>query len=197
MTYDQYLQLIDQNIHAEWVKGKVTIFTAPTTSHQMMLMFFSSLLNDFVGFFNLGVVIMAPFEMVIGGGKVSRQPDLLFVSRANMDNLDFDRLNGAADLVIEIVSEASANRDYRGKYYEYQHAGVKEYWVVDPRPDKQYIYVYWLDPTGRYQSLVPDRHSRYHSRVLPGFWVHTTWLWQGVLPDPGRAFSEIAPDALR
>jgi Uma2 family endonuclease len=197
MTYDQYLQLIAQDIHAEWVKGRVTIFNAPTTSHRMVQMFFSSLLNDFVSFFNLGVVIPAPFEMVLYAGNVSRQPDILFVSRANMDNLDFDRLQGGADLVVEIVSESSANRDYRGKYYEYQHAGVKEYWIVDPRPDKHYVYVYRLDPTGRYQSLMPDRHSRYHSRVLPGFWVNTTWLWQGMLPDARRALSEIAPDTLR
>ncbi|MFQ3674840.1 MAG: Uma2 family endonuclease, partial [Aggregatilineales bacterium] len=40
---------------------------------------------------------------------------------------------GAPDLVIEVISEATARRDRQTKYELYQRAGVREYWIVDPR----------------------------------------------------------------
>lgn len=49
------------------------------------------------------------------------------------DKLDGKRCNGAPDFIIEIVSPGNPADDYIRKLYYYQNAGVKEYWIVDPR----------------------------------------------------------------
>ncbi len=41
---------------------------------------------------------------------------------------------GMADLVIEVVSDDSVARDRADKFYEYQTAGIQEYWIIDPHP---------------------------------------------------------------
>ena len=96
-----------------------------------------------------------------------------------------------------MISDSSLARDRADKFYEYQEAGVREYWIVDPRPDKERADFYHLLPTGRYQVALPDAAGQYQSLVLPGFWIRPEWLWQEQLPDPLGALVEIAPQALR
>jgi Uma2 family endonuclease len=83
------------------------------------------------------------------------------------------------------------------KRAEFERAGIPEYPIVDTRPG-QYGFAYLrLDADGRYQSVEPDDEGRYHSAVLPGFWLDPRWFWQDPLPDPNRLMLQIAPDAYR
>jgi Uma2 family endonuclease len=197
VSYEAYLNRLDEDTHAEWVKGEMIVFRPPQTIHQIVLIFLHSLMNDFVSFFNRGVVIPAPFEMLICDGQSSRQPDLLFVSRDNLGRLNPERLNGPADLVVEIVAENSVSRDYHDKFYEYEQAGVREYWIIDPRPGEEHVDFYELTSSGHYRRISPDEYGRYHSVVLPGFWFRPDWLWEDMFPNAHKALSEIAPDAMR
>ena len=51
--------------------------------------------------------------------------------------LDGKRCNGAPDFIMEIVSPGNASDDYIRKLYYYRNAGVREYWIVDPRRNIQ------------------------------------------------------------
>ncbi len=197
MTYEEFLDWADEDTHAEWVAGEVIVFMPPKTVHQRLLNFLSALLSTYARFFGLGEVLEAPFEMRLGRGKPSREPDLLFVAREHRDRLTAERLDGPADLVIELVSDSSVVRDYEEKFRDYEAAGVREYWICDPRPDKQQTSFYQLTVEGRYQAVPPDADGRYHALVLPGFWLDPAWLWQEPLPDPLTALATIAPEALR
>ena len=79
----------------------------------------------------IGVVISGPFKMKLGPTGSVRTPDVLFVAKQNKRYIDEWRLNGAADLVIEIIDDASVGRDRGDKFYEYQANGVREYWIAD------------------------------------------------------------------
>ena len=59
------------------------------------------------------------------------QPDIMIV--CDKDKLDGKRCNGAPDFIIEIVSPGNPSDDYIRKLYYYKNAGVREYWIVDPR----------------------------------------------------------------
>ena len=59
------------------------------------------------------------------------RPDLMIV--CDKSKLDGKRCNGAPDFIIEIVSPGNASDDYIRKLYYYRNAGVREYWIVDPR----------------------------------------------------------------
>jgi Uma2 family endonuclease len=63
---------------------------------------------------------------------------------------------------------------------EYEAAGVREYWLIDP--DREQAEFYHLAETGRYRLLAPDADNHFHSIVLPNFWLQVDWLWQEPLP---------------
>jgi Uma2 family endonuclease len=135
--------------------------------------------------------------MLIHPDSRPREPDLVFIAAENLGRLTDKRLNGPADLAIEVLSDESVGRDRDDKFYEYQDGGVREYWIIDPRPGKERVDCYWLTPEGRYQAILPDATGRYHARVLPDFWFHPDWLRQEPLPNPLLVLAEIAPQAMR
>ncbi|MCL2391044.1 MAG: Uma2 family endonuclease [Oscillospiraceae bacterium] len=79
-------------------------------------------------------VYHAPFDVRLSseesGGDTVVQPDIFVV--CDHDKLDGKRCNGAPDFVIEVISPSSATRDTVIKLHQYMHAGVREYWIVDP-----------------------------------------------------------------
>ena len=84
-------------------------------------------------------------------------------------------LDGPADLVVEIVSPDSLERDRGAKFYEYEKAGIPEYWLVDPL--RQRVEFYQLDAEARYRLVEPDAQNVYHSAVLPDLRLRVEWLW--------------------
>ena len=193
MTYDEFLAL-DDHVHAEWVDGEVTIFVPPSELHQDIVLFLAVLVGGFARRLGLGKVMAAPFEMRSIVGRSSREPDLLFIALEHRDRMTGKRLEGPADLVIEVISDTSATRDRREKFAEYQRIGVPEYWIVDARPGRFGTEFFRL-AAGIYQPAHPDADGRYHPAVLPGFWLRPDWLWQDPMPDPIELLEEIAPRA--
>ena len=191
MSYEQFLAWSDEDTHAEWVNGEVIVFMPPVTRHQEIAGFLYHLLSEFIGLFNLGKVLFAPFEMRHLPGYASREPDLLFISRDHLHRITKERLDGPADLVVEVVSPSSAKRDHQEKRAEYERAGVREYWVIDARPGSERAVCYALGGNQRYDAIRPDAEGRYHSVVLPGFWFREAWLFQTPQPDPLMTLAEI------
>ena len=198
MSYEDYLLWSTEDKHAEWVNGEVIVHMPPTDLHQALLGFVYTLLRLFVEMVQQGQLRVAPFEMKLGPRGSARQPDILFVSAKHLDRLTAQRLDGPADLVIEIVSNDSVRRDRFDKLREYSRAGVREYWVIDPRPGKQRADFLQLDETGEYALIATEDDERYASAVLPGFWLRPAWLWQVDQLDPFAVFCEVAglPDEL-
>lgn len=82
----------------------------------------------------LGEIYEAPFDVLFSHHDVV-QPDVLFVSRENLSIVGENNIQGAPDLIIEILSPTTAERDLDLKKLYARHA-VKEYWIVDPTPEK-------------------------------------------------------------
>lgn len=183
MSYEEYQQL-DESTHAEWVHGEVIFFMPPSIRHQDLSWFLATLLGLYVRRLRLGRVLTTPVEMWLEAQQSAREPDILYIARTNFDRLRANRLHGPADLVVELVSPESAARDRIEKFHEYQSAGVREYWVVDPRPGEERIDLWILDNTNRFRPAVIRQDGIYHSTVIPGFWLNINWLWQDDLADP-------------
>lgn len=86
---------------------------------------------------------------------------------------------GAPDIVWEIISPDSEERDWRDKLPEYEQAGIREYWIINPYVETAYLYV--RDAQGSYQRA-PETDGVLRSTVIPDFWLRTAWLWQQPLP---------------
>ena len=91
----------------------------------------------------------------------------------------------------EVVSDDSVARDRADKFYEYQVAGVTEYWIIDPRSGCERADFYVRDNTGRYSPVLVDAEGRYHSAVLAGFWFQVDWVLAAEPPEVLWALAHI------
>jgi Uma2 family endonuclease len=188
MTYEEFLAWSDEDTRAEWVDGEVIELMPPKLSHQTIASFLANLLSLFVELFKLGRIVPAPFEVRLSD-RSSREPDILFVSTDRLGQLTDECMNGAPDLVIEVVSKDSVQRDREDKFDEYEAAGVREYWIIDNRPRRRRAEFYTLDASGVFQPItVEDGILR--SKALPGFWLRIEWLWEDN-PNLLKALAEI------
>jgi Uma2 family endonuclease len=191
MTYEEYLELPDSGAIVEWAKGEVLFHMPPTLYHQNITLFLSLLLDSYVKLLQLGAVVVAPFEVRLAPDGPSREPDVSFISTAQLGQLTQQRFDGAPDLIIEVVSPSSLTLDRVAKFREYEQAGVREYWIIDPRPHQQQADFYTLDPDGRFVPAPVDESGTYTASVLPGFRLRVAWLWETPLPNHQRALAEI------
>ncbi|MFI5272494.1 MAG: Uma2 family endonuclease [Ktedonobacterales bacterium] len=178
MTYEEFLDWADEDTLAEWVDGKVVMASPASLKHQLLTKFLLRLLSGFAEAYALGTVVEAPFQMKLE--RSGREPDLVFVAAEHAQRWMPTYLNGPADLAVEVILPESAARDRGEKFYEYEAAGVPEYWLLDPQAERAEFYQ--LDEHGKYQQAVLDAEHIYRSRALPGFWLKTDWLWQDPLP---------------
>lgn len=115
----------------ELLGGELVVVPSPTWRHQDVSARLEFHLKAFVDERNLGYVVDAPLDVVLSDEDVV-QPDILFISQERASIIREDGVYGAPDLVIEILSPTTAERDRTLKKTLYARHGVKEYWIVDP-----------------------------------------------------------------
>lgn len=187
MSYEEFLDWADEDTLAEWVNGKVIMTSPASFTHQTLNGFLNRLIGLYVQYRQLGEVLVAPFQMRLA--RSGREPDLLFIHTAHLHRLRRTYLDGPADLVVEIISPESIGRDRGDKFFEYEQAGIPEFWLLDPQTQRAEFYQ--LNEAGRYQPIQP-MEGVYYSAQIPGFWLREEWLWQEPLPFPLKLLAEIA-----
>lgn len=130
LTYEEYRKTPDDKRY-ELLDGELIMAPAPLTGHQLVQVALGAPLYTFVKQRGLGLVFFAPTDVVLSDTNVV-QPDLLFVSTAREHIVTRANIQGAPDLVVEIRTDSTAERDWTLKRELYAEHGVKEYWLVDP-----------------------------------------------------------------
>jgi Uma2 family endonuclease len=189
ITYKEFLDWADEDTHAEWVNGDVFIFEPVSNFHQNVIEFLFVQMNLFVGLLDLGKVRVLPFQMRLENS--GREPDIMFIYHEQLGRLTEDYLDGPADLVVEVVSPDTVRRDREEKFREYRVAGVTEYWIIDPLPEKRRADFYYLDANGDFVLIATEDEEQVFSKVLKGFWIRPSWLWQTEEISPFATFCEI------
>lgn len=179
MTEEEFLDFCDEDIRAEFVNGEVIVFSPTSIRHGDISVFIVTLIRMFVDKNNLGKVWSDNIQVRLRPG-LRRVPDLIFVAQESKVNIKETEIDGAPDLVVEIVSPDSVDRDWRDKYYEYQRAKVKEYWIIDPNTNR--FEIYCLNEEGKYVAQHREK-GMLKSKILPDFWMKPEWLWQEALPN--------------
>lgn len=175
-TFESFIEWVDEDTSAEWVEGEVTFMSPSSLRHQLIAGFLYKMIGTFVEHHQLGTTLNAPFKMKIPG--YGAEPDVLVVLTENEARLRKTFLDGPADLVVEVISPESVERDRVKKFDDYQTAGIAEYWLIDPEHRTAEFYQL-LD--GRYEmAATPD--DIYTSRVLPGLRLPLEWLRRNLLP---------------
>ncbi len=170
--YSDYLKWPEDE-RWEIIEGEAYDMTpAPSTAHQRVSVNISAILNIFLKGKSCKV-FAAPFDVLLPENVENEieshnvvQPDISVI--CDKSKIKEYGCVGAPDLIVEILSPATANKDIKTKFDLYEKHGVREYWVIHPA-DK-YLMVYKLDSeTGRYGR--PDiylRKARVKVGVVPG-----------------------------
>ena len=188
-TFEEWQKwAVKQEESTEWVNGKVIWVHRDSEGnivgtkyvHNRLILFLARVLQGWLERIeNAGQILGPEFVMSTEARPSGREPDLLFIAPENGERIRETFLDGPADLVIEIMSPESIDRDRDDKFFEYQAAGIREYWLIDPetrgslffRLNEQGVYVR-IEPTG----------GTFVSEVIPGFSLRPEWFWQASLP---------------
>ena len=139
-TYEDYLKTPDDERY-ELIEGGMIMAPSPVTRHQRISRKIEFILEKFVTENNLGEIFDAPCDVYLDDENVV-QPDILFISKDRLNIIGEKNIQGAPDMTIEILSEATAHRDLVKKKRLYARFGVKEYWIVDP--EEKIVEIYTL-----------------------------------------------------
>ena len=130
LTYQDYADL-EGDERYELLDGELILVASPNRDHQDVVMELGFQMRTFVKENDLGRVYIAPFDVLFTDTNVV-QPDIMFISREREHILTHANVQGAPDLIVEILSPSSSTRDWRAKRGLYAAHGVREYWIVDP-----------------------------------------------------------------
>ncbi len=179
ITYREFREMEFDDNDPYWyelLNGVLVRKSAPHILHQRISKKLFRLLESFVLEKKLGEVFYAPVDVVLSADSAP-QPDLMYVSHANAAVLDEEEgvINGAPDLVVEIISPSSVKRDRIEKKALYEKFAIAEYWLVDP--NNQSIEIYTLQ-NNRYELLVfADATESVASKVIAGLEIAASDLF--------------------
>ena len=164
-TYYDYTQLPEDKRY-ELIEGDFYMTPSATTRHQTVSSKLQFRLTQYVEGKNFGLVLAAPLDVVFSDEDVV-QPDIIFISQDRKGIIKPENIRGAPDLVIEILSPATAARDLGVKKRLYAKHAVLEYWVVNPE-DQTIEVMSWTEKGFKTEQVYP-KSSALRSKILPDF----------------------------
>ena len=162
----------DEDVRAEIIDGELYMMAEPSTDHQIISMALSAKIFNFledkpcqVFHAPFGVRLFEQDQDTPNMVNTVVEPDITVV--CDKKKLDKRGCKGAPDLIIEILSPSNERRDRLVKFNLYQRAGVREYWIVDPRGGT--VEVMLPDENGKLTiNEVYSRKDTAPVTVLPG-----------------------------
>ncbi len=174
LTYADYRETSDDERY-ELLDGELSMTPAPNIAHQHVGMKLGTRLDTFVEEGDRGMVFSAPTDVALSDTDIV-QPDLLFISREREHILTRANIRGAPDLIVEIRSDSTAERDGTLKRALYAEHGVQEYWLADP--EAMTITVLLLGEDGFAEVATYQKGQTLTSPTLPGFSVNLDELFR-------------------
>jgi len=164
-TYDDYLALPDDGKRYQVIEGEISMTPAPSPRHQEIQADLCARMVLHVREHLLGKVYVSPIDVALSMVDIV-QPDILFVAKDRMDIVAKKNIVGIPNLIVEILSPSSVERDRVEKMTLYERYGLPEYWIVDP--DSQTVDVY-LSAANRLEKVETLKvGEELHSRQIPG-----------------------------
>jgi Uma2 family endonuclease len=176
LTVSDLDSLPDDGNRYELIEGELYVSRAPSLSHQMIITNLIASIKTYLDAKPIGVVVPGPGVLFSSIDGVI--PDIVYFSNEKkLEIVKGERLGGATELVVEIVSPGIDNkrRDRIVKRHLYSKFGVHEYWIVDP--EKKILEVYKL--SDRTLVLVDrlNADDQFTTQLLPGLTIELKYIF--------------------
>jgi Uma2 family endonuclease len=139
VTADELDQFPDDGKRREIIGGELYVTPAPTPTHQEISSHLQFCLYQEIVLTGAGKVYAAPLDVRFSNLD-QVQPDLLAIRQDRLNIARGKFVQGSPDIVVEILSPSNPHYDVVEKKRLYEHYGVPEYWIVDPKLRKLTVY---------------------------------------------------------
>ncbi len=163
-TAEDYWAL-PEGVRAELINGELWDLASPNRLHQRIVIQLATQLTNFIQAHDGSCeVYPAPFAVnLFADDTTFVEPDISVI--CNHDKLSDRGCEGAPDFVVEVVSPSNPEMDYISKLSLYRDAGVREYWICDPRKRRVLAYVFGTEKL----MQVYDFSTPVSAEIFPGF----------------------------
>ena len=168
----KFRQWLEPDVKAEFILGEVVVHSPAKHGHNLTVMRISTLLNLHCTYTGQGTTLVE--KALVETRRNDFEPDVsVWLQERAADFTDDMNYYPAPDLVVEVLSKSTENRDRGIKYQDYLHEGVTEYWIVDYRSEivEQHLVGEGYGKERVYQKTVLQKEDTLACNILPGFSV--------------------------
>jgi Uma2 family endonuclease len=171
LAYEDYLALPNNGKQYQIVEGDLFTAPAPGVQHQRLVRRLIILLDRIARENNLGEVFAAPIDVLLSPMDIV-QPDVVYVASNNAGIITAQNIQGAPDLLIEVLSPSTRRLDEIIKRKRYEQTGIREYWIVDP--ELEILKVYRRGDLGFNEAEIVslEGQTTLTSPLFPGITIH-------------------------
>ena len=177
LTAEDFLEWLEPGRCADLIAGEVAMHSPVSVRHADLLNFLDGILRLYVDRRRLGFLYREVVAVRLSA-RNTFQPDLAFYRAARSGLIRDNHVEGAPDLVVEVLSPRTAGRDTGPKFSAYEQHGVLEYWILDPETLAHRFY----RRAGELLVEYAAGAAKIESRAVPGFFVMREWLDPERLP---------------
>src|SRR5690554_491283 len=155
-SYEEFMEIYEKStLRMEFINGEIYLLSSPSIGHQEILGKLYLIFNDYFKDRKCRV-FLAPFDVHFKKRDIKEpdvmQPDILVACDLEGNVTENGRYMGTPDLVVEILSDATRNKDMIEKLNTYMLSGVKEYWIVDQKQENILVYGFANQEIDRYKT---------------------------------------------
>ena len=179
ITRYDYQEMPDGPPYYQVIEGDLIMSPSPNTFHQQIAGRIFALLWQFLDKNMIGEAFIAPLDVFLSDINVY-QPDVIFISNQRCSIVTGKGIEGAPDLVVEILSPGTSGDDKGSKRKIYARSGVQELWLVDPETTR--IQVYHLAKSADTPATTYRENAVFKSALLPGLKFRAARIFKSSLP---------------
>lgn len=162
-----FYDVVTEEQKAEFINGEIIVHSPVKLRHNSASLLLYRLLGTYVDLHDLGFV--GHEKLLITLERNDYEPDICFFGNNKADAFEDEQMKfPAPDLIVEVLSDSTAQNDRGIKYRDYATSGVTEYWIIDPESKMVEQYLLQED---QYELRIKSDSGEIHSVAVPGFTI--------------------------
>jgi Uma2 family endonuclease len=172
VTEDEFWEFANEDIKCELLNGVLVIHSPASTEHEDIFTYLTTIFRYYLDYTRKGSIFGSRLVMRLSK-EWNPEPDILIIQPDKYNKLSKSRLEGPADIIIEILSPSTKETDLNKKLPNYLKFGIKEVWIIDPEEESIKIH----SPNKITEINESNSETMLESEVISGLKIKPKWLW--------------------